>query len=276
MDPSDIKSLLRAVAAGKMRVPEAVARLQHLPFENLGYARIDHHRQLRRGFPEAVYGEGKSPEQCAEIVGRIARVGAAALVTRATRAQFRRIHREHRKAQWHDAARMIVLLPAGRADRQPAGERSGKAAPRALRGGARAPRAGREEVLVVTAGTSDIPVAEEAALTAEVLGATVGRLYDVGVAGLHRLLEARARLDAARVIVVVAGMEGALPSVVAGLVSAPVIGVPTSVGYGAAFGGITALLGMLTSCAGGLTVVNIDNGFGAAVAAVLIVRGGKQ
>ena len=268
MDPSDLKSLLRAVAAGKMRVPEAVARLRHLPFEDLGYARIDHHRQIRRGFPEVVYGEGKSPEQCAEITCRIAKAGAAVLVTRATRVQFWRIRREYPAAEWHDAARMIVLLPAGRM--------SVKAAPRALHGRARTPRAGREELLVVTAGTSDIPVAEEAAVTAEVMGTTVGRLYDVGVAGLHRLLAGRARLDAARVIVVVAGMEGALPGVVAGLVSTPVIGVPTSVGYGAAFGGITALLGMLTSCAGGLTVVNIDNGFGAGIAAVQILRLGRR
>ena len=262
MNPEELKKLLRSVASGRLAVPEAVARLRTLPFEDLGYARVDLHRHIRRGFPEIVYGQGKTPEQCAGIVSRIAKAGQPAIVTRASREQYEKIRGEHHSAEWHDAARMIVLRPT------PAGK--GKAAGKG-RGGGRRGKAG-EEVVVVSAGTSDIPVAEEAALTAELMGVTVGRVYDVGVAGLHRLLDQRPRLEAARAIVVVAGMEGALPSVVAGLVGAPVIGVPTSVGYGASFGGVAALLGMLNSCASGLTVVNIDNGFGAGFAAAQIVR----
>jgi NCAIR mutase (PurE)-related protein len=258
MRPDDLKRLLERVASGEIEVPDAMRRLRSLPFEDLGFARVDHHRQLRRGFPEVVYAEGKTAAQCAAIVKRLAKAGNPVLVTRASREQHRAVAKVCRGAVWHELARVITL---GRAP-APASKAS---APR--RSGA--PRA-REEVLVVTAGTSDIPVAEEAALTAEVFGVRVGRLFDVGVAGLHRLVGERERMEEAKVIVVVAGMEGALPSVVAGMIGTPVIGVPTSVGYGASLGGLTPLFGMLTSCSGGLTVVNIDNGFGAGLAAALL------
>ena len=273
MTPMEIEKILRAVASGKLTISAALDRLRALPFEDLGYARVDHHRELRRGFPEVVFGEGKTVAQCAAIASRIARAGQTVLVTRATKAQFDAVRRAHARAEWHEAARMIVIRSEAQA-RKPGGAAPGETMKAQVnRRPADAPSAaGHEEVLVISAGTSDIPVAEEAALTAEVLGCATGRCYDVGVAGLHRLLDIRERLEAARAIVVVAGMEGALPSVVAGLVRAPVIGVPTSVGYGAALGGLTALFGMLTSCAGGLTVVNIDNGFGAGVAAAQIVR----
>ena len=259
MNPDDLKTLLANVASGDLGVHDAIRRLRELPFEDLGYARVDHHRSLRRGFPEVVFGEGKTVEQCAEIVGRLAKTGQPAMVTRASKEQFESVSKQFPAAIWHEQARMITLnanLPS-----EPETARAGGSS--------------TEEILVVTAGTSDIPVAEEAVLTAQMLGASVGRLYDVGVAGIHRLLEARARLDTAKVIVVVAGMEGALPGVVAGLVSAPVIGVPTSVGYGAALGGLAALFSMLTSCSGGLTVVNIDNGFGAGLAAAQIAKAGR-
>lgn len=246
--------MLGEVAAGKRSIDEAVESLRALPFEDLGFARVDHHRHLRRGLPEVVFGQGKSPGQTAAIVARIAKAGHPALVTRATRAQFEAVAKVAPSAEWHEAARMVTV-------------RTGTKKRRSTATVARRP-----QVIVVTAGTSDIPIAEEAALTAELFGVTVGRLYDVGVAGLHRLVGERKRLEAARVLIVVAGMEGALPSVVAGMVGTPVIGVPTSVGYGAALGGLTALFGMLTSCAGGLTVVNIDNGFGAGYAAALLVQ----
>jgi NCAIR mutase (PurE)-related protein len=261
MTPSDLKKLLRDVASGRLGVPEAVDRLRGLPFEDLGFARVDQHRHLRRGLPEIVFGLGKTAEQCARIVDSITAAGHTVLVTRANPGQFDKIHNRHPRAEWHELARAITLTPAQRP--------SSKARPSAESTARRRPAA---DVIVVTAGTSDLPVAEEAALTAETLGLTVGRLFDVGVAGIHRLVGERARLESARVLIVVAGMEGALPSVVAGLVGTPVIGVPTSVGYGVSLGGLTALFGMLTSCSGGLTVVNIDNGFGAAYSAALMVR----
>jgi NCAIR mutase (PurE)-related protein len=249
MNPSQLRALLEEVAGGSLD-PGIAERhlldaLRARPFENLGFARVDHHRTVRQGFPEVVLGLGKTPAQIAAIAVEIVGRGSTLLVTRATEEAFRAVH---------------ALLPAA--------TYSSEAAIISLRQQDVAPGKGR--ILIVAAGTADLPVAEEAACTAELMGNDVERLYDVGVAGLHRLLGERARLDAARVIVVVAGMEGALPSVVSGLVAVPVIAVPTSIGYGASFGGIAALLGMLTSCASGVSVVNIDNGFGAGNIASLI------
>jgi len=249
MLPTDIKALLARVAAGEIAAAAAeVTILQALraaPFEDLGFARVDHHRVVRQGFPEVVLGLGKTPAQIAAISARIVAGGSTLLVTRATPDAFAAVQNTMPQAEYHAEARIIALRQQD-----------------ICRGHGR--------VLVVAAGTSDLPVAEEAVVTSELMGNDTTRLYDVGVAGLHRLLGEREQLESARVIIVVAGMEGALPSVVAGLVSVPVIGVPTSVGYGASFGGIAALLGMLNSCASGVTVVNIDNGFGAANTASLI------
>jgi NCAIR mutase (PurE)-related protein len=226
------------VASGKETIDEAEAKLGVLPFEDLGFAKIDHHREVRRGFPEVVYCAGKTPEQVADIAARLADHGATVLCTRANDAH---------------AAAATAAVPGLNYDRT-ARALWLDAAPH------RAPAAG---VLLIAPGTSDLPVAEEAALTLDLMGHAPRRLYDVGVAGLHRLLHHLPDLRAARLIIVVAGMEGALPSVVAGLVAAPVIAVPTSVGYGASFGGLAALLGMLNSCSPGIAVVNIDNGYGA-------------
>jgi hypothetical protein len=218
---------------------DLLARFRAEPFEDLGFARVDHHRAARKGFPEVVFGQGKTPAQVAAIAGRIVAHGQTLLVTRTTLDAFAAVQAVVPDAVFHEQARII--------------ERRAGDIPR-----------GTGTILIAVAGTSDLAVAEEAAITAEVMNNPVDRLFDVGVAGLHRLLSARDRLEAARVIIVVAGMEGALPSVVGGLVRAPVIAVPTSVGYGASFGGVAALLGMLNSCAPGVAVVNIDNGFGAA------------
>jgi pyridinium-3,5-biscarboxylic acid mononucleotide synthase len=247
MTEDEIRQILRDYRAGVLSDDGVLERLRHLPFENLGFANVDHHRSLRQGFPEAVFGAGKTPEQVAGIVESLARNQHNILVTRATAEQYARVRGIIPEAEFHEAARIIVV----RKDET-------------IRG--------KGTVLVVSAGTSDVPVAEEAVVTLKVLGNTVDALYDVGVAGLHRLLDRRDRLANARVIIVVAGMEGALPSVVGGLVSAPVIAVPTSIGYGASFGGVAALLGMLNSCASNVSVVNIDNGFGAAMVASLINR----
>ena len=242
MQTSDIRTLLDAVARGDVSAADAASRLagalRAQPLEDLGFARVDHHRTLRQGFPEVVLGLGKTPDQIAAIASRIVGRGHTLLVTRADPAAFDAVRAVVPDAEYHGVARAIT-------------HRMGEVP------------AGRGVVLVAAAGTSDLPVAEEAAVTAEVMGNTVDRLFDVGVAGLHRLLREHDRLTAARVIVVVAGMEGALPSVVGGLVSVPVIAVPTSIGYGASFQGLAALLGMLNSCANGVAVVNIDNGFGA-------------
>lgn len=244
-----IRELLDAVAAGRVAATDAEqqlhAYLRDLPFEDLGFARVDHHRALRQGFPEVILGTGKSPAQIAAIAARIVGRGQSLLVTRTTPEAYAAVREAVPEAAFHPDARAITLQQK---DITP----------------------GNGPVLVAAAGTSDLAVAEEAAVTAELMGNPVDRLYDVGVAGLHRLLSAQNRLTAARVIIVVAGMEGALPSVVAGLVRVPVIAVPTSIGYGASFNGVAALLGMLNSCAGGVTVVNIDNGFGAATTASLI------
>lgn len=222
-------------------------RLKDLPYEDLGFAKLDHHRALRRGFAEVVYGPGKTTDQILAIVERLAGRRQNVLVTRTTREVFERVAQAHGPARFHDAARAITLTISP---------------PSALPG----------RMAVVCAGTSDVPVAEECAVTAEFLGASVDRIFDVGVAGLHRLLDQTGRLRQAAVVVVVAGMEGALPSVVGGLVDSPVLAVPTSVGYGASFQGLAALLAMLNSCASGVAVVNIDNGFGAGYLASLILR----
>jgi NCAIR mutase (PurE)-related protein len=249
MNHSQIRSLLEGVARGTIGVTEGehslTEALRARPFEDLGFARVDHHRAARQGFPEVVLGLGKTPEQIAAIAAAIVQRGATLLVTRASHEAYQAVRTVVPAAIYHADARLISLRQA---DVSP----------------------GHGQVLVVSAGTSDLPVAEEAACTASIMGNDVDRLYDVGVAGIHRLIGERARLNAARVVIVVAGMEGALPSVVGGLVAVPVIAVPTSVGYGASFGGIAALLGMLNSCASGVSVVNIDNGFGAANIASLI------
>jgi hypothetical protein len=244
-----LQDLLERVASGEVETTDALERLVEAfrarPFEDLGFARVDHHRAIRQGFPEVILGLGKTPDQIAAIAHEIVGRGSTLLVTRSSREAYDAVLKLVPNAVYHPAAGLITLRQQDVAQ-------------------------GKGTIVVASAGTSDQPVAEEAALTAELMGNTVERIYDVGVAGLHRLLRERERLAAARVIVVVAGMEGALPSVVSGLVGVPVIAVPTSIGYGASFGGIAALLGMLNSCASGVAVVNIDNGFGAANIASLI------
>jgi pyridinium-3,5-biscarboxylic acid mononucleotide synthase len=252
MTPGEIRALLDGVRNGTMAPADAetrlLAELRTRPYEDLGFAKVDHHRAVRQGFPEVVLGLGKSPAQIAEISARIANRDVPLLVTRASRDAFEAVAARVSGVEYHEMARAIVLK---------------KPLPR-----------GAGVIAIASAGTSDLPVAEEAAVTAEVMGNDVVRIYDVGVAGIHRVLAQRDTLESARVIIVVAGMEGALPSVVAGMVDVPVIAVPTSVGYGASFGGIAALLGMLNSCANGVAVVNIDNGFGAGVMAPLINHSG--
>jgi pyridinium-3,5-biscarboxylic acid mononucleotide synthase len=244
MKETELRQLLDLVRLGALPPERAVARLKHLPFEDLGFAKVDHHRSLRQGYAEVVFGKGKTPEQVAQIVKSMLHPKASRhniLVTRADAAIFkavRRVNPSAKAAKFHALSGVITI------------ERSREIT-------------GKGQILVVSAGTSDIPVAEEALLTARMMGNRAEPLYDVGVAGIHRLLEHREKLASARVIICVAGMEGALPSVVGGLVGVPVIAVPTSTGYGASFGGVAALLGMLNSCASNVTVVNIDNGFGA-------------
>jgi NCAIR mutase (PurE)-related protein len=243
-----LRALFDAVRDGRLDPAEAerraLAAFSADPVENLGFARVDHHRATRQGFPEVIYGQGKTPEQIAGIARAIVARGHSLLVTRTDHAAYQAVAQVVPDARFHEQARIV--------------ERRANAA------------RGKGVVLVTAAGTSDIPVAEEAAVSAEVMGNDVDRLYDVGVAGLHRLLSQGDRLQAARVIIVIAGMEGALPSVVGGLVRVPVLAVPTSVGYGASFGGLTPLLAMLNSCASGIAVLNIDNGFGAAAVASAI------
>lgn len=250
MTESEIRRLLESVSQGKLGVSQAVAKLKHLPFENIDFAKVDHHRALRQGYAEVVFGKGKTPTQVAEIVRTMARHKDSRhniLVTRADAKMHAAVKRVQRNAKFHALSSVITV------------ERSKEIT-------------GKGTILVVSAGTSDIPVAEEALLTARMMGNRAEHLYDVGVAGIHRLLEHRGMLTDARVIICTAGMEGALPSVVGGLVGVPVIAVPTSTGYGASFGGVAALLGMLNSCASNVTVVNIDNGFGAACVASCINR----
>ena len=248
MDEATLKDLLMRFKSGEFSVQEVLEKLKTMPFEDLGFACIDHHRPLRRGISEVIYGEGKSPDQILSIMEKMAQQGDNVLITRLSKDKAERILSVYPKAVFHEAARALTL------EQRPI-EHSGKGT-----------------ILVISAGTSDLGVAEEAAVTARFLGNPVETIHDVGVAGLHRILAHGKKLEQASVIIVVAGMEGALPSVVSGLVAKPVIAVPTSVGYGASFGGISALLAMLNSCASGVVVVNIDNGFGAAYAASLINR----
>ena len=248
MDFRKLEDLLKKVSSGRTSIQEAMAQLKSLPFEDLGYARIDHHRSLRKGFPEVIWGEGKTSGQILSIMKQLKRKGQNILITRLEEKKAKSIQKIFSKSRYYPQSKVLTYLT------HPVKSE------------------GKGTILVVTAGTTDIPVAEEAAVTSQFMGNRVETLYDVGVAGIHRLLSERERLEAARVLIVVAGMEGALPSVIGGLVDRPVIAVPTSVGYGTSFGGITALLAMLNSCASGVAVVNIDNGFGAGYMASLINR----
>ncbi|MGM0688949.1 MAG: nickel pincer cofactor biosynthesis protein LarB [Bacillota bacterium] len=250
MNEKKLQELLAAVQEGRVSIDQAVERLRMFPYEDLGFARVDHQRYLRRGFPEVIYCPGKTVEQIEAIVERLAASGGTVLATRAEPAVFDVIKAKHPRAEYHPRAKALVIR--GEVEPEPMGC-----------------------VAVVSAGTADLPVAEEAALTAELIGSRVERLYDVGVAGIHRLFDNWDKLSRARVIVVIAGMEGALASVVGGLATCPVIAVPTSVGYGANFGGLAPLLTMLNSCASGVAVVNIDNGYGAGYMAALINRIGE-
>ena len=244
MNPDKLKTLLESVKHGEIDVDAAIQSLRYLPFEDIDFSKVDHHRQLRTGFPEVIFCDGKTVNQVTEISKRILAAGHLLFATRATRDIYEAVVTVDASARYNELGRTITVG-------QPSGEL-------------------HDGILVISAGTSDIPVAEEAVETAQIMGNCVERLYDVGVAGLHRLLGNHEKLVNACVIIVVAGMEGALPSVVGGLVDKPVIAVPTSVGYGASFGGLAALLGMLNTCAAGVTVVNIDNGFGAGYSAALI------
>ena len=245
---NELQALLDAVREGTTKPAEAhqriAAALREQPFEDLGFAKVDHHRSVRQGFPEVVLGLGKTPDQIAAIAKEILGRSHPLLVTRADRPAWEAVNALVPAAEYHEVARCITVK--------------------------RDIARGKGTIAICSAGTSDMPVAEEAAVTADLLGNDIERLYDVGVAGIHRVLSQRDRLSSARVVIVVAGMEGALPSVVAGMVGVPVIGVPTSIGYGASFGGIAALLGMLNSCANGVSVVNIDNGYGAGCIASMI------
>ena len=247
MDPEQLRALLEDVRAGATNVDSAMERMRHLPFEDLGYAKLDHHRALRHGMTEVIFGQGKTPEQVAGIAERVLEQSRNLLVTRASRESADAVKAICPEAEYFPLSRAVRIWRD-----------------RTIHG--------KGKLAIVCAGTSDIPVAEEAQLTAEVMGNEIDVIHDIGVAGIHRLMSNRARLMEARVVVVCAGMEGALPSAVGGLVSAPVIAVPTSVGYGASFNGLAALLGMLNSCASNVTVVNIDNGFGAGYVASLINR----
>ena len=247
MNIEEIKSILDAVSSGNVTADAAAEQIKNLSFEDVGYAKIDHARAERQGFPEVVFGQGKTREQIVGIFEKLIARSPNVLITRTTADVYGDIRNVLADAEWHESAKLIRVIR----DKT---------------------ELGSGEIAVVTAGTSDIPVAEEAALTAEAMGNRVTRIWDAGVAGIHRIISQREILQNARVVIVAAGMEGALPSVVGGLVAVPVIGVPTSIGYGASFGGIAALLGMLNSCSSNVTVVNIDNGFGAGFVASLINR----
>ena len=251
MNKNRLLQLLDAVASGKTQVPDAAHQLQHLAYEDIDCARIDHHRSLRKGFPEVIFGQGKTQEQIIAILAKMQHHEHIILVTRLNQKKAAAVLAKFPEAVYHEDARMLVL----------------EAEPPQL--------VGYGTILVVSAGTSDIPVAREAYLTARAMGNRVETLFDVGVAGIHRLLDDRRKLEEASVLIVVAGMEGALPSVVAGMVRRPVIAVPTSIGYGVNLGGLTALFGMLTSCSSNVAVVNIDNGFGAGYMAATINRNPK-
>ncbi len=247
MDPEKLREILLNFKKDKISLEKILEHLKHLPFEDLGFARIDHHRSLRKGFPEVIYGQGKTPEQLIAIIEKMWSSNQTVLVTKLDKETHYKIKRKFQEIEYNEQAQAAVI------NRNPK-------------------IIGKGDILVITAGTSDIPVAEEAAFTAEVMGNKVHRLYDAGVAGIHRLLQEKDILFSAKIIIVAAGMEGALPSVVAGLVSAPVIAVPTSVGYGTSFKGLSALLAMLNSCSSGVAVMNIDNGFGAGYFASLVNR----
>jgi hypothetical protein len=247
MNQEALRRLLERVKGGNLDVDAAMERMRHMPFEDLGFAKVDHHRALRHGMPEVIFAQGKTPQQVVSIAARLLKTSKNMLITRADAKTASAVKRKFPKAEYLPLSRAIRVW----------GDRTIR---------------GKGRIAVVCAGTSDIPVAEEARVTAEVMGNEVEAIHDIGVAGIHRLMNSRERLMAARVVVVVAGMEGALPSVVGGLVSCPVIAVPTSVGYGASFHGLAALLAMLNSCASNVTVVNIDNGFGAGYVASLINR----
>jgi NCAIR mutase (PurE)-related protein len=240
-----LEEILRRVQSGRLSPEKALQSLRGYPYEDLGFAKVDHHREILKGHPEIIFGLGKTPDQIVRIGREIIKMGSNLLITRVEADTYARLRNRLKGTAYNPAARTVTLVKSP-------------------------PPAGRGRIAVVTAGTSDIPVAEEAAVTSEVFGNETDRIYDVGVAGLHRLLDQHDRLCGARVIITVAGMEGALPSVVAGLVDVPVIAVPTSIGYGASFNGLAALLAMLNACPGGVAVVNIDNGFGAAYMASLI------
>ena len=247
MKNDELKKILNAVSGGKLTADAALKKISGISFEDIDFAKLDHHRALRTGMPEVIFAPGKTDDQIVKIFERMAKSGSDVLVTRAEKRVFDKIKHRIKKVQYNELASAIFLCANKKA-------------------------VGDGKIAVISAGTSDIPVAEEAAVTAEVFGAAVDRIYDVGVAGIHRLLSHSEQIRQAKVIIVVAGMEGALASVVGGLVAAPVVAVPTSVGYGASFGGVAALLAMLNSCAPGVTVVNIDNGFGAAMAALKMIK----
>ena len=248
MNVQKLTLLLNKVKTGKITIEEALGQLRSLPFEDLGFTRVDHHRSLRKGFPEVIWGQGKTSEEIVSILKQLKRRGENILVTRLDEKKAAAVQKAFPKSHHHPRSGVLTYLTH----------------PVKI--------SGKGTILVITAGTTDIPVAEEAALTARLMGNTVETLFDVGVAGIHRLLSERKKLESARVLIVAAGMEGALPSVVGGLVDRPVIAVPTSVGYGTSFGGVTALLAMLNSCTSGVAVVNIDNGFGAGYFASLLNR----
>ncbi len=249
MDGEYIREILRRVSGGRMSVDDAWKELKDLPYKDLGFANIDHHRAIRTGFPEVVFGQGKTPEQMRDIFCELIGRGRTILATRATDAHFQKVSQAVPEAVYYETARIIAVISPEEETREPLGK-----------------------VCVISAGTADIPVAEEAAVTAELLGNQVSRFYDIGVAGIHRLFDKLDQIREADVVIAAAGMEGALASVIGGLVDAPVIAVPTSIGYGANLNGLSALLSMLNSCANGVSVVNIDNGFGAAYTAALINR----
>jgi pyridinium-3,5-biscarboxylic acid mononucleotide synthase len=253
MDIQKLRSILQSVQDGNLKVDDALNSLQSLPYEDLGYANLDHHRALRQGFPEVVFAQGKTPQQVTQIMQRLGQRNSLVMASRADAATYTVVKQTLPEARYHEMARIITL---GQEPTPPPPEQG--------------------YILVMSAGTADLPVAEEAAVTTELLGSRVERLYDVGVAGIHRLLDHLPAVNAAQVIVVVAGMEGALASVVGGLAACPVVAVPTSIGYGASFGGLAALLAMLNSCAAGIAVVNIDNGFGAGYLANRMIRLGQK
>lgn len=257
MQEKDIKTLLEQVKNAEISVDEAASALKDLPYKDMGFANIDNHRALRTGYPEVIFCQGKTPQQIRDIMVELVKKGGNIMGTRATAADYEAVKEALPQAVFYEAARIIAVLDEKTAARLNGNEQSDADLP---------------TVAVVTAGTADIPVAEEAAVTAEILGNRVNRIYDVGVAGIHRLFDKLPQIREADVVIAVAGMEGALASVVGGLVDSPVIAVPTSIGYGANLGGISALLSMLNSCANGIAVVNIDNGFGAAYMAAVINR----